>query len=334
MAGVNPSLLNAPAVCGCYKARTDMPRDVAEYDIVSYFAYVLYLPLYVAGPITSYNAFVSHVHRPQTAVVGAALWRYAARTVGLYVCLVGFLHIFWVNAVRALPDLLHSFNLLDQMLVMWFTLAFLWLKFNCIWKTFRTVALLDGVEAPEDMKRCFANTVTIAEFWRDWHASFNLWIVRYMYVPMGGMNNKYLAMPAIFLFIALWHDTRLELLSWAAIMSITFFLELAATAIFSRRSIRAVLRPLPFYRQLRSLGGACTIGSLIVANVIGFGTGMKTTGTIGSVLTSQNAALAAGTFFMFYVASTVNVAQRMIDANRRAQQQTALDSEIALAAGR
>jgi hypothetical protein len=37
---------------------------------------------------------------------------------------------------------------------------------------------------------------------------------------------------------------------------------------------------------------------------------------------------------MFYVASTVNVAQRMIDANRRAQQQTALDSEIALAAGR
>jgi hypothetical protein len=155
-----------------------------------------------------------------------------------------------------------------------------------------------------------------------------------MYVPMGGMNNKYLAMPAIFLFIALWHDTRLELLSWAAIMSITFFLELAATAIFSRRSIRAVLRPLPFYRQLRSLGGACTIGSLIVANVIGFGTGMKTTGTIGSVLTSQNAALAAGTFFMFYVASTVNVAQRMIDANRRAQQQTALDSEIALAAGR
>ena len=52
-------------------------------------------------------------------------------------------------------------------------------------------------------------------FWRNWHASFNLWLVRYMYVPLGGSAWRAANVWPIFTFVALWHDLEWRLLAWA-----------------------------------------------------------------------------------------------------------------------
>ena len=64
-------------------------------------------------------------------------------------------------------------------------LNFMWLKFTAIWRFFRLWALASGVEAPENMLRCINNNATILGFWKGWHASYNRWLVRYIYVPLG-----------------------------------------------------------------------------------------------------------------------------------------------------
>ena len=69
-------------------------------------------------------------------------------------------------------------------------LKMMWLKFLLIWRFFRLVALIDGIDAPENMLRCMSNNFSLEGFWKGWHASFNKWIVKYMYVPMGGANQK------------------------------------------------------------------------------------------------------------------------------------------------
>ena len=46
------------------------------------------------------------------------------------------------------------------------------------WRFFRLWALLDGVDPPENMVRCMANNYSALGFWRSWHRSYNLWIVR------------------------------------------------------------------------------------------------------------------------------------------------------------
>ena len=40
--------------------------------------------------------------------------------------------------------------------------------------------MADGVEVPENMRRCMCNNFSLMGFWRGWHSSFNRWLVRYL----------------------------------------------------------------------------------------------------------------------------------------------------------
>ncbi|RNF25495.1 putative glycerol uptake protein [Trypanosoma cruzi] len=125
------------------------------------------------------------------------------------------LHFTFVNAFRMRPEVFWELSVFESSSLLYYCLAFLWLKFSLVWKLSRLAALLDGFEVPEDMRRCFSNTVSVQDFWRDWHASFNLWIVHYMYIPMGGNRMKHFNIFPIFFFIAIWNDIELHLVKWA-----------------------------------------------------------------------------------------------------------------------
>jgi hypothetical protein len=129
------------------------------------------------------------------------------------------------TAMRCMAQSPHLVTLRDGIAIMYLAVAFLWLKFAAVWKYARLVALADGVDAPEDMLGCFADVISAGEFWRRWHASFNLWIVRYMYVPLGGAASRRWAVYPIFLFVALWHDVTVHLLAWALMMAFAVSVE-------------------------------------------------------------------------------------------------------------
>lgn len=66
---------------------------------------------------------------------------------------------------------------------------------------------------------CLSPTANRQGFWRSWHASYNRWLVRYMYVPLGGAAWRAANVWLIFSFVALWHDLEWRLLGWAWIMA-------------------------------------------------------------------------------------------------------------------
>jgi D-alanyl-lipoteichoic acid acyltransferase DltB (MBOAT superfamily) len=47
-----------------------------------------------------------------------------------------------------------------------------------------------------------------------WHRGFNQWLVRYLYIPLGG-NNNLLSVVATIAFVAFWHDHSLNIVIWA-----------------------------------------------------------------------------------------------------------------------
>lgn len=47
---------------------------------------------------------------------------------------------------------------------------------------------------------------------QSWHASYNRWLVRYLYVPLGGSRKRILNVWVVFSFVALWHDPDPRLL--------------------------------------------------------------------------------------------------------------------------
>ena len=300
----------------CHRLRTAVPRPLAEYGLVNYLAYITYVPLYIGGPLTSFNAFMSHIHVPQKAFDLPKAARYFGRATNAFFLMILFLHIAHMSTLRRDDDAFARMTIGDKCYYGILFLAFLWLKFNMIWKFFRLVGIADGIESPEDMQRCFSNTTTVGGFWRDWHASFNQWIVRYMYVPMGGSKVKVIGIFPIFIFIAIWHDIELHLLWWAGIMCLAFIPELVVGGWFNKNC--KWMQPKPYYRHVCAIGGACSGMSLIIANMFGYGTGMSSAKGVED-LTGSLVALAAIAVYLFST-NNISIYERVLrseDEQRR-----------------
>jgi D-alanyl-lipoteichoic acid acyltransferase DltB (MBOAT superfamily) len=166
--------------------REKSAHDLSLYSPLAYFVYLFYVPLHFAGPTITFNSFLSHVVSPQRSYDRGALVRYVLlKVVFVFLVLEWWLHHFYVFAYTNSSAFLRL-QPYELGMLSYFTLVAIWLKFTSLWRFFRAWALLDGIEAPENMQRCVSNNYSIQSFWRAWHRSFNRWLVRYIYVPLGG----------------------------------------------------------------------------------------------------------------------------------------------------
>ena len=166
----------------------------------------------------------------------------------------------------------------EMVVVAYLLLKMMWLKFLVIWRFFRLWALADGQGPPENMLRCMSNNCSLGGFWRGWHASFNRWILRYMYLPLGGRPWQLLNVWPIFLFVAVWHDVEPKLVAWAVLNSGFFVLEglatrLRSTAIYGRLSEHT-------QRGAAVAAGAVYVMVLVGVNLVGYAMGMGGVRTI------------------------------------------------------
>lgn len=160
-----------------------------------------------------------------------------------------------------------------------FNLKHIWLKLLLPWRFFRLWALLDGIDAPENMVRCMSDNYSVTHFWRGWHRSFNKWALRYLFIPLGGsaapgwkgqvrsVANKL----TVFSFIAVWHDIQLRLLMWGWLVTLFVLPEVVAGWAFPAKRWRE--RP-DAYRYLCGVGAVGEILMLMVANLVGFALGL------------------------------------------------------------
>jgi D-alanyl-lipoteichoic acid acyltransferase DltB (MBOAT superfamily) len=290
----------------CYKFRMEMPRSDGDYNLRAYLAYLCYIPLYVAGPMSSFNSFVSYTYEPTHLMSLRDGMKYAYHIVLTFVVLLLYLHFVYINAIIHTPGVFEVLTTSQKASLLFLTLSFLWMKFRFFWRFFRLLSIADGVEVPEDMPRCFANTTTVQNFWKDWHASFNIWIVRYMYIPLGGAKRRLMSVFPIFMFIAFWHDIELRLFGWALIMCVAFIPEILVTMYFSQPHWRSLPQS-PSYVYLRAVGGAASITSLVVANIVGYGAGVSKTGHGAmEMMSSENLKLSLLGLVFFFAASVVS----------------------------
>ena len=151
-------------------------------------------------------------------------------------------------------------------------LVFIYLKFSLIWKIARLFGWADGIYSEENMNRCIYNNYCFEGFWRQWHRSYNIWLIRYMYIPLGGKDNKLFNTFIIFSFVALWHDLRFNLLLWAWVIYICLIPEIIIKRYFSKDSMQ-YLNDKMWFRYLRAYVCSVVILMMITANLIGFGIG-------------------------------------------------------------
>ncbi|CAD8107907.1 unnamed protein product [Paramecium sonneborni] len=258
-----------------YRDRVEENQPIEEYNFVGYLSFLFYVPLLFSGPSMGYNAFNSQLKTPQQSMNRSQVLKYILRVYLLdFLTFEVFLHVCYPNAIPKLAQnfhILQNFSAYEFHIMCVMNLIFLWYKFLTIWRIARGWALLDGIETPENMNRCLYNSYNFSGFWRSWHRSFNQWLIRYIYVPLGGTKYKSLNMWVVFSFVALWHDFKLDLLLWAWIICLALIPEIALIKYFDKEF---------FYKKwwfvyLCQLGGGFQIQMMCLANLIGFGNGYE-----------------------------------------------------------
>jgi D-alanyl-lipoteichoic acid acyltransferase DltB (MBOAT superfamily) len=189
------------------------------------------------------------------------------------------LHYDYVGAISKARPEWPSYTPAQISLLSYFNLHIIWLKLLLPWRFFRLWSLADGVDPPENMLRCVSDNYSTLSFWRGWHRSYYRWLLRYIYIPLGGSSFRtgvdaartVLTYLVVFTFVALWHDIKLNLLIWGWLVVVFFLPEIAAGYLFPRRKWEG--RPTA-YRMLCCVGGVGNVLMMISANLVGFAVGL------------------------------------------------------------
>ncbi|KAF9357035.1 glycerol transporter [Mortierella sp. AD094] len=251
------------------KERVSTPNFVEDYNFTYYLAYTLYAPLYIAGPIMTFNDFISQLRYPKD-IPTKTLVMWVARLINALLTMEFTLHYMHMVAISK-RQAWDNDPTLQICMIGLFNLILIWLKLMIIWRFFRLWALLDGIEAPENMVRCVVNNYSALGFWRSWHKSYNLWVLRYIYIPLGGTRYAIYNIWVVFTFVAVWHDIQLKLLAWGWLVSLFILPEIVASKVFSKKKWGSW----PYYRHLCAAGAVGNIMLMMIANLVGFCIGLE-----------------------------------------------------------
>ena len=255
-----------------------------DFSFQNYVAYALYAPLYLAGPIITFNDFTHQLRYRAPTITLNRTCLYSVRFLLCLFTMEFLLHFVYAVAICKAQPVWEVYTPFQVSMIGYFNLHIIWLKLLLPWRFFRTWSLIDGIDPPENVVRCMSDNFSMLSFWRGWHRSFNQWIVRYIYVPLGGSarpgerRDSFWAkaratvnLVAVFTFVALWHDINLRLLAWGWLVVLFVLPEFIGKWIFPKRKWET--RPVA-YRLLTGAGCVFNVLSLMVANLVGFAVGI------------------------------------------------------------
>jgi protein-cysteine N-palmitoyltransferase HHAT len=264
--------------------RVSTPAKNADFSFRNYFAYVLYAPLYLTGPILTFNDYIYQCRYQLPSISFQRTLAYGIRFIFVLLTMEVMIHFMYMVAIFHAKPPFNEYTPFQLSMLGYFYLNHIWLKLLIPWRFFRFWSLLDGIDPPENMVRCMSDNYSALGFWRGWHRSFNRWLVRYIYAPIGGSrgvsnNSSKLVTQlrtifnflAVFTFVALWHDIQLRLLMWGWLITLFVLPEIIATLVFPARKWKG--NP-DAYRVLCGIGAIFNILMMMAANLVGFAIGI------------------------------------------------------------
>ncbi|KAM9936813.1 hypothetical protein OXX80_003656 [Metschnikowia pulcherrima] len=305
------------------RRRLDAPIPMVDYSFSNFVAYLSYAPLFIGGPVITFNDYLyqSNYHSAPSTKDFKRIMVYGVRLMFCVLVMEFLLHFMYVVAVSKAKAWDGDTPFQISMLGL-FNLNIIWLKLLIPWRLFRFWSLLDGIDPPENMIRCMDNNYSAVSFWRAWHRSFNKWVLRYIYIPMGGAGagtggyiSRIVNSLLVFSFVAIWHDIELKLLMWGWLVVLFLLPEIFATAYFKKYNKK------PWYRHLCAVGAVINIWMMMIANLYGFCLGNDGTAALLRALVSTSSGL---TYFVLSSCALFVGAQVMFEM-REAEKRRGVD---------
>lgn len=195
------------------------------YQREYYISYILYLPLYIAGPVIRYDDYIkarlaSSPNQHESSIVKNTESDMTDTNKSMSIYDIVIYSIQWIgvlilmevltSAIPALAiinsNLLPHLSLVEILVVSYISLKIIWIKYTLIWRFFRLWAICDGIQPVENISSIIWINYNLEKYWKSWHISFHNWIEYYIYLPLGGWNYRVYTFILIFLFLAVWYN--------------------------------------------------------------------------------------------------------------------------------
>ena len=201
----------------------DVYRDeiYAEKNFFRYALFVSFFPQLVAGPIERSKNLLK-----QLAVTHK--FSFDRFREGLLMMLWGFfLKIVIADRVAIFVDTVYGdYAHYPGWYLVAATVLFA-VQIYCDFSGYSTIAMgaakILGIDLMENFNAPYLS-VSVAQFWRNWHISLTSWFKDYLYIPLGGSRKgkfrKYLNKMIVFLVSGLWHGAQMSYVIWGGLNGI------------------------------------------------------------------------------------------------------------------
>lgn len=210
--------------------------------VVTITAYLLYLPGFFAGPLYLYTDFEKATrHVKAEPERESFLGRKYFKTMSLLLVLIAeviyyewMLHWVYSSAITSDHIIVNGYNSIQFAGFIASLCLMFYLKYCCIYGTFKVFANFDGVASiAPPMPQCVAAVHLNSQLWRTFDVGIYRWLRRYIYDPIvlstSTIIGKFFATLACFFCIALWHlPLTPALVMWLGLNVIGSFIEIWA----------------------------------------------------------------------------------------------------------
>ena len=185
-----------------------------------FFAFILYFPTMVAGPIKRIQDFDLGVAQPGTLEARTDVHR------GITRVLVGLAKKFVIaDLLSAVTDHLVRADI-DSVDSRWLPVAWIFaygIKIYMDFSAYSDIAIgssrILGIKVAENFDNPYGKT-NISLFWRHWHISLYRWLIDYVLVPCGGLRGGVIVtfrnVWIVMLVSGLWHGAGWQFIAWGA----------------------------------------------------------------------------------------------------------------------
>lgn len=245
------------------------------------FSYTFYHPFFYNGPIITYRDYTDQMQRlteldNKELGLGYLVLRLGRIIVWWCIaeCMIHVMYMHSIQSNETYIEILPSWALGGLALAL---VQFFYVKYLVLFGLPCMLATLDGLIPPR-LPRCVSIMYSFTGMWRHFDEGLYRWLIRYIYVPLGGSRHgplyKIFSTGLAFAFVCLWHGGHDYLQYWALMNWAGVLLENGLQSFFASSCINSIVEQnlsLVMKRRCFALLSAFSTAMLILSNLVFLG---------------------------------------------------------------
>ncbi|XP_030604159.1 protein-cysteine N-palmitoyltransferase HHAT isoform X2 [Archocentrus centrarchus] len=246
------------------------------------FSYTFYHPFFYNGPIVTYKNYIEEMRKSaEESSRDESALSYLVLRVGriiLWWCIAEYMiHVMYMHSIQSNEtyiEILPPWALGGLALAV---VQFFYVKYLVLFGLPSMLATLDKL-VPPNLPHCVSIMYSFTGMWRQFDEGLYRWLIRYIYVPLGGSRHgplyKMVSTGIAFGFVCLWHGGHDFLQYWALMNWAGVLVENSVKSLFASTFIHSIVEQnfsAVMKRRCVALVFAFSTAMLILSNLVFLG---------------------------------------------------------------